>query len=126
MCDMANCPILAEIQELKALLTPKPKEPRSTKPPCPYQEILSLYHKMLPELPSVRLLTDARKRVLNARWGNGMHGMDNWVGYFEDVRGSKFLMGKVKPWGERKQFIADFDFLCKEANIVKTQEGKYH
>ena len=103
--------------------TPAESPPRKS---CPYNEILNLYHTTLPELPAVVRLTDKRKRALKARWGNGMYGLDNWKSYFEDIRGSKFLMGKVDPWGGRKQFIADFDFLIRESTTVKTQEGKYH
>jgi len=103
-----------------------PSESPPKRSPCPYNEIVNLYHKILPELPSIVVLTDKRKRALKARWGNGMYGMENWDLYFNHVRESKFLMGKVDPWGGRKQFIADFDFLIRESTTVKTQEGKYH
>ena len=93
---------------------------------CPYQKILALYHTILPELPSVVDLTDKRKKAISARWKNGMNGLDNWQAYFEHCRESKFLMGKVDPPRGRKQFLADIDFLIREATIVSTQEGKYH
>jgi len=93
---------------------------------CPYQKIISLYHTILPELPQVVDLTDKRKRAISARWKNGMHGLENWDNYFQHVRESKFLMGKVDPPRGRKQFLADIDFLIREATIVSTQEGKYH
>ncbi len=95
-------------------------------PPCPYQKIIDLYHEKLPMCPKVVVLSDLRKRALNARWRNGMHGMDNWELYFDDVSRSKFLTGQVDPPPGRRQFIADFDFLIRESTIVKTQEGKYH
>ena len=101
----------------------EPTPPRSR---CPYGKILKLYHTILPELPSVVGLTDKRKRAISARWKNGMNGLENWDTYFKHVRESKFLMGKVDPPRGRKQFIADIDFLIREATIVSTQEGKYH
>jgi len=98
----------------------------SKSPPCPYQQIIDLYHETLPMCPKVVTLTDTRKRAIQARWRNGMGGLDDWRLYFEDVRESPFLIGKCSPAPGRKRFIADIDFLIRESSIVKTQEGKYH
>jgi len=106
-------------------------ETLSSSPPrkrdaCPYQKIIALYHEKLPMCPQVAKLTDGRKRAINARWKNGMNGIDNWELYFNDVAKSKFLTGKVDPKPGFKQFVADIDFLIRESTIVKMQEGKYH
>lgn len=101
-------------------------EASTARQPCPYDEILKLYHDKLPMLPKVVALSDHRKRAIKARWSNGMYGLENWENYFEDVSQSKFLTGKVDPPKGRKQFIADIDFLIRESTILKTQEGKYH
>ncbi len=102
------------------------KPPSVRKSPCPFSKILGLYHQKLPALSRVVTLTDKRKRSLSARWRNGMHDLEHWEAYFDDVSKSRFLMGRIDPTPGRKQFVADFDFLIREQTIVRTQEGKYH
>jgi len=94
--------------------------------PCPYQQIVDLYHKKLPMLPKVVTLSDARKTSIKARWNNGASNMKFWEDYFDTVAESKFMTGRVDPTPGRKQFVADIDFLIRESTIIKTQEGKYH
>jgi uncharacterized protein YdaU (DUF1376 family) len=93
---------------------------------CPYQKVIDLYHKILPQHPRVKIITDKRKSHIKARWRNGANGLPFWTDYFETVAKSKFLTGKVIPQQGRKVFIADIDFLIREDVLVKTQEGKYH
>jgi hypothetical protein len=95
-------------------------------PPCPYQKILEIYHEVLPELPAVRVLTDARERVIRGLW---LHNpdLDWWRDYFQDVRRSDFLMGRSKPGnGRTKPFMADLEWLVKPGNFAKVYEGRYH
>ncbi len=94
--------------------------------PCPYRQIIELYHKICPMLPRVVALSDNRRRALKARWGNGMSTLEDWQLYFSDVAKSKFLTGQIDPLPGRKQFRADIDFLIRESTIISTQEGKYH
>ncbi|MBK8161807.1 MAG: helix-turn-helix domain-containing protein [Gammaproteobacteria bacterium] len=35
---------------------------------CPAEQIVALYHEILPELPKVKVLTDKRRKHLRARW----------------------------------------------------------
>ena len=41
---------------------------KPTVPPCPHQQILALYHELLPELPRVKVWTGVRQQHLAARW----------------------------------------------------------
>jgi len=115
-------------------LTPLPSDPiknagvktSAKSSPCPYQQIVDLYHEKLPMLPRVVTLSDGRKRAMKARWSNGASNMKFWMDYFDSVSESKFLTGHVDPSPGRKQFVADIDFLIRESTIIKTQEGKYH
>ena len=91
----------------------------------PYQKIVDLYHEMLPDCPSVRLLTDSRKASIRQRWMKELDDLDSWKNYFEHVSKSKFLIGKVESNG-RKPFVADLEWLCKPNNLAKIAEGKYH
>ena len=88
----------------------------------PYQEILEKYHKQLPELPGVKVLSEARKRQLKARWlgDQKRQSVDYWDRLFAYIAKSDFLMGKSTEWQ------ANFDFIIKEANFIKIIEEAYH
>ena len=98
----------------------------AVKPPCPYQQIVDLYHEILPGHPRVKIITNKRKSHMKARWINGASDLQFWRDYFETVSTSKFLTGRTQPSPGRKVYIADIDFLIREDALVKTQEGKYH
>lgn len=92
----------------------------------PLKEVIDLYHQFCPELPSVAKLTPARKQAIRARWRNELPSLDDWRRFFEVVAESNFLTGRAPPSGGRsKPFVADIDFLTKQANVVKVMEGKY-
>ena len=93
---------------------------------CPYQKIVSLYHQKLPMLPKIKILSDARKRSIKARWINELPDLETWGQYFTDAAKSPFLMGRVDPGRGRRAFLADIDFLIRPSTVVKMSEGKYH
>jgi len=93
-------------------------------PPCPYQKIIDLYHEHCPTLPRFEILTTARKTQIRARWREDSD-LDGWANYFMAVSRSPFLTGQV-PGRNDKPFLADLEWLTKEANMAKVIEGKYH
>jgi len=129
-----------------------PKEQASSSdklPSCPYQEIVKLYHEILPELPQCRVLNETRKNYIRTRWReiiskpellaifvseNGNNNLSTrekgllWFKrYFQHVADSDFLTGKVPPSkGRNKPFIADLEWLMRPNNFAKVLEGRYH
>lgn len=108
-----------------------PAEPARSKPsiaPCPHQAIVDLYHETLPELPAVALLNKTRLQHLQSRWREHAAHRDLafWREYFESVKASAFLMGKVPGRNGGKPFRATFDWLIAPSNFVKVVEGNYH
>lgn len=97
-------------------------EQKKSIPRCEYKKIAEIYNEVLPELPSVVKWTETRRRHLKARWDENkeMQSMDSWRAFFEHIRNSEFLMGKVKD------FKADFDWIINASNFVKIYEGRYH
>jgi len=119
-------------------------------PSCPYQEIVNLYHEILPELPQCRVLNETRKSYLRARWreiltkpelmaimvpehkelvmhSDRQKGLLWFERFFRYVAESDFLCGKVPPSkGRNKPFIADLEWLTRPNNFVKVLEGRYH
>lgn len=102
---------------------------RKPSPPCPYAQILDLWREILPELPQPRGVenwTDARKSQIRARWNNELPSLDLWRTMMEDIRKSKFLMGKVPPSTGHRQFRCDLFWITKPEHLLRLMENKYH
>jgi len=100
---------------------------REASPDCPHQEIIALYHEVLPMCPEVRSWTPARAQQLRTRWKEDAARQDlgYWRRFFEYVRDHcGFLVGKVHSEGKRP-FLADLEWMTKQANFTKILEAKY-
>ena len=105
-------------------------------PEMPFDELVALYHQVLPMCPRVLVATEHRKRHANARWRDWAlmdgweskdRGLQEWRQFFELVAQSKFLTGRAQSQdSSRLPFTADFDWLMKPSNWQKTFEGKYN
>lgn len=108
---------------------PEPNETdKGDKLPCPYERIKQVFNESLPELPAITRMSDGRKKALRARWIEETTrlgittqdaGIAHFKAFFERVKRSDFLAGRKTDWR------ADFDWLIKAANFLKTLEGKY-
>ena len=89
----------------------------------PYQKILDDYHSVLPELPSVQIYTDARKKKVKSNYSNNERHREEgfYKRYFAFVRESDFLMGRTE-----KPFSCSFEWLMNINNMAKVIEGNYH
>jgi hypothetical protein len=103
----------------------KPAEPV---PPqrCPVQEIVELYHEVLPMGRRVEKVTEARSGRIKQRWRQDLPTLQHWRNYFEDIKRSPFLMGQVQATNGRPPFQVDIDFITTAGNYVQIAEGKYH
>ena len=81
------------------------------------QQIVDLYHSICTSYPSVRSLSDARKKAIKARLKT--YTLDDFRQVFENAEASSFLKGADGGWK------ASFDWLIKEANMLKVLEGNY-
>jgi hypothetical protein len=99
---------------------------RAARSECPHQEIIALYHEILPECPQVRDWTPARSVQLRARWNEDprRQNLDYWRQFFDYVKGCGFLVGRGTGNGNRP-FFADLEWLTKSKNFTKVREGKY-
>jgi uncharacterized protein YdaU (DUF1376 family) len=106
-------------------------------PICPVDEIINAYHSSLPELPSVRLVSEKRittvkkfwKFVLTSKKTDGTPRATNeaealeWIkAYFMRVRDNAFLMGKIGRVGEHAGWQCDFDYLLTERGMTQVIE----
>jgi hypothetical protein len=99
---------------------------KTEKHDCPHQQIIALYHEVLPQCPQVRDWTPARAVQLRARWNEEprRQNMAYWRQFFEYVGSCDFLVGKCHG-KDRKPFFADLEWIVKSSNFTKIREGKY-
>lgn len=93
-----------------------------TDPPktvTPHQAIVDLFTKHCPSLPQVRVISDNRKNNMRLRWKK-YPGLATYEELFKKAEASDFLTGRKGKWAG-----CNFDWLLKEANMVKVLEGNY-
>jgi hypothetical protein len=108
-------------------------KPAASRPDCPTQALIDLYHEHCPTLPRVEVLTATRRKTLATRWAEVINdpdirktadlragGLDWFAWYFSHAGKSKFLSGRAKDWK------ANFDWLINASNFAKVIEGNYH
>lgn len=96
---------------------------------CPHQQIIKLYHEILPMCPPVQQWTDARKAKLRQRWREDAErqNLDWWCRFFTYVAKSAFLTGRTDGGkGRNKPFLASLEWLVTPSKFVKVIEGNYH
>jgi len=103
------------------------QRPKSAKPACPHQEIIALYHELLPASPMIREWTPARAEHLRVRWNEDekRQNLDWWRRFFGYIGDSAFLTGKACG-ANRKPFTPGLDWICKAENFAKIREGRFH
>jgi len=84
----------------------------------PASKIIDLYNEVCKNLPAVKILTEKRRKAINARLRE--HGLEKVKQMLENASKSNFLAGQ-----SQRGFIADLDWLFKPENFAKALEGKY-
>lgn len=83
-----------------------------------YNEIKDFYNQNCPSLPSVRTLSESRKKAIKARLN--VYSIEDIYEAFKKAEASDFLKGN-----NSRNWQADFDWILKDANIAKILDGKY-
>jgi hypothetical protein len=104
---------------------------------CPTEKIVQLYNQTLHELPSVKLMTDKRKKAIGKFWrfvltskkSDGKPRAENseqaldWIdAYFLRVLENDFLMGKTGRTGEHSKWQCDLDYLLTDKGMTQVIE----
>lgn len=106
-------------------------------PACPVEQVVELYHQVLPELPRVRLMPEARRKALQRRWrwvltsrkGDGTPRActaDDAMGwmrsFFERARDNDFLMGRTGRGAGHEGWQCDLDHLLSDKGLKAVVE----
>lgn len=95
------------------------KPPAPPRQSVPYEQVKTLYNDICTSLPKCKVLSDARKKAIKARFNSG-YGLDDFKTLFEKAQSSSFLTGR-----NDRNWTASFDWLLKDNNMVKTLDGNY-
>lgn len=83
-----------------------------------YEHIVQMYNDHCPSLPTVRSLSEARKKAIRARLNN--YSVEDFKQLFMKAEESDFLKGN-----NNRNWSATFDWLIKDANMAKVLDGNY-
>lgn len=83
-----------------------------------YKGIVATFNSVCVSFPSVRALSDARKKAIKARLNN--YSVGDFKTLFEKAEASSFLKGK-----NSSNWSATFDWLIKDSNMAKVLDGNY-
>lgn len=83
-----------------------------------YESIKDAYNFFCPSLPSVKSLSDARKKAIKARLNT--YTVDDIHEAFRKAEASDFLKGR-----NDRNWQANFDWIMKDANMAKILDGNY-
>lgn len=111
-------------------------------PTCPTEQIVDLYHRSLPDLPAVRLMSPKRKKAISDAWkwaltskrvdgharATDAESALTWFRqYFDRAASNDFLMGRGSRSSEHAGWQCDIDFLMTDKGmkhvIEKTKEA---
>ena len=82
------------------------------------QQIVDLFNSICVSFPSVRSLSDARKKAIKARLNT--YTVEQFKTMFEMAEASPFLKGQ-----NNRNWQANFDWLIKDSNFAKVLDGNY-
>lgn len=132
-----DSPFLIAEGVASATVAGKPAE--AAPPNCPIEDLISLYHELMPLNPPVKVISDARRKAIRARWKeaalltckpfgycNREDGLIAWHCFFEVCATSEFLTGRAPAMPGKPPFLADIDFLFSPSGFAKCLENKYH
>lgn len=83
-----------------------------------YDGIKDAYNSLCPSLPSIKSLSDARKKAIKARLNS--YDIEDLYEAFRKAEASDFLKGK-----NDRNWQANFDWIIKDANMAKILDGNY-
>lgn len=91
---------------------------KASRTAAPYQSIQNLFNSICKSFPTVKKLSESRKKAIKARLNT--YTVEDFKTLFLKAEASDFLKGK-----NQRNWMADFDWLIKDSNMTKTLEGKY-
>lgn len=93
----------------------------SPKQTSPYEKIVDMYHEYCKSLPSVKIISEKRKKAIKVLWNEFNGEMNMFLQLFSMAEESDFLTGRDGKWSTG----ANFDWIMNKNNAIKVIEGNY-
>ncbi len=84
-----------------------------------YAKVQKLYNDLCLKMAKCTVMSEARKKAIKARFGSG-YKLEDFERLFTLAAQSSFLNG-----GNKRNFMANFDWLIRDANMAKVLDGNY-
>jgi len=81
-------------------------------------EVVDLYNELCPSLPTVKSISEARRKAIKARLNT--YSIEDFKELFTKAEKSDFLKGS-----NSRNWSATFDWLIKDSNMAKVLDGNY-
>jgi hypothetical protein len=138
-CGLRDCIMAVYLAGMEKVIGSKPanRTKKPAIPPCPYAQIVDLYHERLPELATVRMMGAERKKAIRKFWVWIFESHKNdgtkrattaeegiaWVGaYFTRAVENDWLMGRSGRSTQWKDWEADIDYVVSPSGIKQIVE----
>lgn len=105
-----------ELDKIKDKELEKKEEKKEENITC--KQVVDLFNSLCPSFPSIRSLSEARKKAIKAR--SKTYSIDEFRTLFCKAEASDFLKGR-----NDRNWSATFDWLIKDANMAKVLDGNY-
>lgn len=107
-----------ETQSSYVVVSDKDNKDKDNKENVTCKQVVDLFHSICISYPSVKTLSEARKKDIKARLK--AYSIDDFRTLFEKAEASAFLKGS-NDWN----WTANFDWLIKDTNMAKVIDGNY-
>ncbi len=115
---LCNVTSNATVTDGNAIEEDKERDKEEDKEKRDYKGIIDAYNGHCPSLPKVKSLSEARKKAIKARLNT--YTEDDLITAFKKAEASDFLKG-----ANGRDWVANFDWIMKDANIAKILDGNY-
>nr|DAG69030.1 MAG TPA: replisome organizer [Caudoviricetes sp.] len=105
----------------EVFVAPEPAATPQTEPTkqIPYAKIQEIYNRLCTNMPKCTALSEMRRKAIRARFAAG-YKLEDFEQMFSKAAQSSFLNG-----ANDRNFMANFDWLIKDANMAKVLSGNY-
>jgi hypothetical protein len=106
-------------------------------PPCPYSQVVEIYHDLLPELPGVKVMDKGREKAIKNLWDyclttpkkDGQPRATNaaealtWIrAFFERARENDWVMNRAPRGPGHENWKADIEYVCGPKGLKRVLE----
>lgn len=118
ICNDSQVPVKCQSNDSQVTAQDRIGKDRIGKDSIEYNGIMDAFNSLCPSLPSVKSLSEARKKAIRARLNS--YSIEDIHEAFRKSENSDFLKGK-----NNRNWQANFDWIIKDANMAKILDGNY-